>query len=180
MIKKHMAKTVDLPAFKKLAARKKKIYTSFLRGVHNRKNRNQIDKMALELHTEAFAKIDCLDCGNCCKTMTPTYLPSDIKRIAKHMGMTPKAYTEKYTYVDDIGDVMNRSVPCHFLLPDNKCSIYEIRPVDCRGFPHTNKKSRPFVHSASVNKEFFWRCPAVFHIVDNIYNRVIECGNKLK
>lgn len=174
-----MGKTVDLAVFKKVASKNKRKYMSFLHGVHLRKNKKQIDKMALALHTEAFKKIDCLDCGNCCKTMTPTYLKSDIKRIAKHLKMSPKQFEEKYTYEDKTGDIMNKNVPCQFLQPDNKCSIYALRPVDCRGFPHTNNPRKSFTYSYNVNKEFFWRCPAVYHIVERIYSAVKEKGGAL-
>lgn len=164
---------VDLKTFKARAGKKKKAYTTFLKGIHNRKERKQIDKWARELDKDAFKKIDCLGCGNCCKTMTPTFLPSDVKRIARHLKISARQFHEKYLTKDG-KDLVNKKVPCQFLQADNKCSIYAIRPVDCKGFPHTHKSNPSFTGSASVNQTFFFRCPIVFHIVDNIYKRVIE------
>ena len=86
----------DLKAFKRKASTKKKAYTTFLKGLHRRPETKKIDKWARELDKEAFTKIDCLSCGNCCKTMTPTFLPADIKRISKHLAMTPAAFEIKY------------------------------------------------------------------------------------
>jgi uncharacterized protein len=165
---------LDFPAFKKQASKKKKVYTKFLRGLYNRKNKKEINKWANELDKEAFKKIDCLECGNCCKTMTPTYLKSDIKRIAKHLNMSVSAYHEKYlTTEKGSKDIINKSIPCQFLQPDNKCGIYEIRPVDCSGFPHTHKKDPGFIGSYTVNRDFFWRCPIVYHVVDGIFEKVM-------
>ncbi|MEZ5067203.1 MAG: YkgJ family cysteine cluster protein [Bacteroidia bacterium] len=31
--------------------------------------------------------------------------------------------------------------PCPFLLDDNHCSIYSIRPQACREYPHTIRKN---------------------------------------
>ena len=147
------SRNIDLKAFKLKASRKKKTYMTFLKGVHKRKERKQIDKWARELDKEAFTKIDCLSCGNCCKTMTPTFLPSDVKRIAKHQKISTREFHERYLEKDG-KDLVNKKVPCQFLNPDNKCSIYAIRPVDCRGFPHTHKANPGFVVASSVNQTF--------------------------
>ncbi len=40
-----------------------------------------------ELHDKEFAKTDCLDCGNCCKTTSPIFTEKDIERISKHLKM---------------------------------------------------------------------------------------------
>ena len=81
----------------------KKTYTTFLRGLLHRKVRG-LDSLAIALHKQAFRKIDCLDCANCCKTMSPTYNKADINRISKHLGMTFKQYFDKYLYIEEDGD----------------------------------------------------------------------------
>ncbi len=163
-------KSLDLKAFRQKVSRKKKIYTTFLRGLHRRKVRG-IDPMAIRLNHESFREIDCRTCANCCKTMTPTYTKSDIRRIAAHVNMTPEAYKEKYLYLDDSGDWMHYNLPCHFLGKDNLCTIYDIRPLDCRGFPHTHKKD--FVNAATVNIQNITYCPATFRIVEKMYEKII-------
>lgn len=165
------SRDVVLKSFLIRAGKKKKLYTTFLRGIHKRAGREKIDKLARVLDKQAFAKFDCLTCGHCCKTMTPTYLPADIKRISKHLDISVKEFHDRYLTRDG-KDLVNKMIPCQFLKPDNKCGIYDIRPVDCRGFPHTHKRDPGFVTSAHVNKNFFWRCPIVFHVVDNVYKHV--------
>lgn len=170
-----MSRKVDLKSFKLKAGRKKKIYEKFLRGLYYRKERKQIDLLAPKLNTEAFEKIDCLSCGNCCKTMTPTYLQSDLKRIAKHVGMTTEAYFDKYCELDESKDIVHKKTPCHFLQRDNKCSIYAIRPVDCSGFPHMHNRNPGFVGSFTANREFFHRCPISYYVVNSKYLRGLIC-----
>ena len=161
---------MDLKAFRRKSGRKRKLLTTFLRGLHRRKIRG-IDGMAIKMNDEAFQEIDCRTCANCCKTMTPTYTPGDIKRIAKHVKMSPAQYTEKYLYKDSTGDWMHVNLPCHFLGKDNLCTIYDIRPLDCRGFPHTHKKG--FLNAATVNIQNLSYCPATFRIVEKLYEKII-------
>ena len=116
----------------------------------------------------AWQEVDCLSCANCCKTMSPTYTPTDIKRIAQHLNMTRHAFKKKWLYKDKKdGDWMNVQQPCQFLnLQDNKCSIYEVRPADCSGFPHHDKKKlTDYVHVYKQNVEF---CPATYKWVEKM------------
>jgi hypothetical protein len=62
---------------------------------------------------------------------------------------------------------MNVSRPCQFLdLKTNMCSIYEVRPADCAGFPHfTKKKMINYMHVHKQNIEY---CPATFKMVQKM------------
>ena len=114
----------------------------------------------------------CLSCGNCCKKMTPTFTPADIKRIAGHFSMTPDAFKDKWlTFEKKEGDWQNVKQPCQFLnLTDNKCSIYPIRPADCAGFPHLTKKNpTDYLHVHKQNIEY---CPATYKMVEKMMDRM--------
>lgn len=166
-------KNLDLKAFKRRAGRQRKKLTTFLRGLHRRKIRG-IDSITRKLNDETFREIDCRSCANCCKTMTPTYTPTDIKRISAHVKMSPAQYKEKYLYKDSSGDWMHVKMPCHFLGKDNLCTIYDIRPLDCRGFPHTHKPG--FVNASVVNIQNISYCPATLRIVEKLYEQVLGPG----
>jgi uncharacterized protein len=149
-----------------------KSYTTFLKGLLRRKLRG-LDSVAMTLHKKAFEKIDCLDCANCCKTMSPTYKKSDVKRIAKHLGMTFQQYYDKYLEKDeDNGDYMNKSVPCQFLQKDNKCAIYPVRPTDCSGFPHTQYRDFKLYISGTHIQNIEY-CPITHHVVERMHEIVI-------
>ena len=151
---------------------KRKPYTTFLRGLLHRKVRG-IDGVAKFLNDKAFEKINCLDCANCCKTMSPTYTKADIKRISKHLGMTSQQYHDKYLEKDVSGDFMNKSVPCQFLKKDNKCGIYSVRPRDCSGFPHTQYRDfKLYISSTHIQNISY--CPITLNVVEKMHELVIE------
>ena len=154
-------------SFKKKVTIRRKAFRRFLNGLQKDPPRG-LDKMTVEAEKEVWKEVDCMSCANCCKTMTPTYTPKDIKRIAAHQGMTPIAFKEKWLFKEKgSGDWLNKSLPCQFLnLKNNKCTIYEVRPADCSGFPHLSKKRMPdYMHVHKQNLEF---CPATFKMVEKM------------
>ena len=119
------------------------------------------------IEKEVWAETDCLSCSNCCRMMTPTYTFGDLRRIAAHLGMTVKAFKEKWLHQTRQGEWMNRSRPCQFLdRKTNLCSIYEVRPADCAGFPHLSKKK--MVDYMHVHKQNVQYCPATFRMVEKL------------
>src|SRR5947199_2275140 len=115
---------------KKSAARQKE-YRRFLQNADKKGAKNKVLDLLPDLHEEAFEKIDCLKCANCCKNYSPRFTPPDIKRISKYLGMKEGDFKEKYLLTDEDGDHVTKTKPCPFLGSDNYCSIYEVRPTDC-------------------------------------------------
>ena len=175
----HNAKKIKDPiGYLKATFRKSgKTYTTFLKGLMHRKVRG-LDPVAKALNKQAFKKIDCLDCANCCSKMSPTYKKADVKRISKHLGMTFQEYYDKYLEQEEGSkDYLNKSTPCQFLLKNNKCSIYHVRPNDCRGFPHTQYKDfKLYVSGTHIqNIEY---CPITLNVVARMHEIIIEQGKK--
>jgi hypothetical protein len=131
----------------------------------------RLDQLAIEADRETWAQVDCLACSNCCRVMTPTYTPRDLKRISTHLGMTEDAFKAKWLYKDRKGEWMNKTTPCQFLdLRTNMCSIYPIRPEDCAGFPHlTKKKTIDYLHIHRQNVQY---CPATFTFVEKLMEKI--------
>jgi Fe-S-cluster containining protein len=152
--------------FKSEVKKHLKQYTTFLRGLHSRKITGLNAKLN-RFHKEAYTAIDCGQCANCCKTMTPTYTKADVKRIARHVGLTPQAYWKKYLAQDESGDIIHRKTPCHFLDKNNRCSIYEVRPQDCRLFPHTQRKD--FLYQRQIHLQNLDECPITHHVVKRMH-----------
>ena len=158
---------VNLRSFRKKVLVYKKSMRSFLTRLE-KKPPKALHKMADHADKEVWQEIDCLSCGNCCKKMTPTFTPKDIKRISAHLEMTPMAFREKWlVFEKKDGDWQNKKQPCQFLnLTDNKCSIYAVRPADCAGFPHlTKKKVTEYLHVHQQNIQY---CPATFKWVEKM------------
>lgn len=147
----------------------RKAYRRFLTRSEKNAPRG-IDDAAPEMEKEVWKNIDCLACSNCCRTMTPTFTREDIKRIAAHFGQTPAEFKAQWLEKDKNNDWVNKIQPCQFLnLKTNMCSIYEIRPVDCAGFPHLSK--RKFSEYAHVHKQNIEYCPATLSMVQKIVER---------
>ncbi|MDG1822572.1 MAG: YkgJ family cysteine cluster protein [Flavobacteriaceae bacterium] len=147
------------------AAKVKQENAKYLKKLKVRKPK-QLDAVMGELHVETFQKIDCLSCGNCCKTTGPMFISSDIKQISKRLKMRPLDFETTYLRTDEDGDKVLQEVPCPFLDVDNYCSIYEDRPKACREFPHTD---RPKFHQITqITAKNVAVCPAVFSMVERL------------
>jgi hypothetical protein len=163
---------VNFRSFRKKLSLYRKYFRSFL----NKTEQNPppgIDRLTPVVEKEVWAEIDCLSCANCCKRMTPTFTKQDIKRISAHFNESPEVFSKKWLKKDRNKDMVNKVEPCQFLnLADNKCSIYEIRPADCSGFPHLSK--RKWTEYAYVHKQNIDYCPATFRMVEKLIARVHE------
>jgi hypothetical protein len=86
----------------------------FLRSL-KMKSERAVDQTARRLHKEAFSIIDCLQCGNCSKTVNPTLTTEDIAGIAAHLELDVAAFkTEYLTDSEDRGLMEPKSLPCPF------------------------------------------------------------------
>src|SRR5262249_12090024 len=118
----------NLLAFKKTMLTNRSAFRRFLTKMEKEPPR-PLDTMATETDVEVWKEMDCLACANCCKTMSPTFTQTDIKRISRHLDMKEEDFKKKWLRKDSQGDWINVKQPCQFLnLQDNKCSIYEVRP----------------------------------------------------
>ena len=80
--------------------------------------------------------------------------------------MTPADFVERYLQLDHENDYVLKSSPCTFLQEDNKCSVYEDRPLACREYPHTDrKKMHQVLNLTRKNTEI---CPAVSRMVEQL------------
>lgn len=101
---------------------------------------------------ERFFKFRCTGCGNCCKDPLLPLTDRDVVRIRERTGASPESFVR---WVDrngiDMDDepeafvrlrqgkrvmIMRQgSGGCHFLGSDDRCTIYNHRPLGCRIFP---------------------------------------------
>jgi Fe-S-cluster containining protein len=159
--------SVNIRSFKQKLRYHKKSMKRFL-GKIEKKPPTNLDKIAEVLDTEVWKEVDCISCANCCKKMTPTFTEKDIQRIAAHLQMTEDDFKNKWLYFEKKDkDWMNKKQPCQFLdMRTNMCSIYEVRPADCAGFPHlTRKKMVEYIHVHQQNISY---CPATFKFVEKL------------
>lgn len=142
------------PGFSGLAARVKKMKP------------RQADGLFRNRHLQAFEKIKCLECANCCKSLGPRITHNDIRRMASALKIKQSDFIATYLKTDEDNDFVFPSMPCPFLMADNYCTIYENRPKACRSYPHTDQKNiRGILSICLKNTEI---CPAVYVIFEQL------------
>ncbi|MBA7584998.1 hypothetical protein ES708_26967 [subsurface metagenome] len=132
----------------------------------------KLDKLILELHDEEFEKINCLECANCCKTISPAIFDSDVRRMASYLRMKTADFTDTYLLIDKEREYIFNQLPCPFLNHSNYCQIYKSRPKACREYPHTNRKR--FYQILDLTARNSKICPAVFNIIGNLKKRLSD------
>jgi len=148
-----------------LAQRKAGENKKFLQSL-KKKDARQVDKEFHQAHEKVFEELDCLACGNCCRTTSPIFYQNDIERVGKALRMKPGDFIDTYLRVDDEDDYVLKSSPCPFLGADNHCSVYQDRPKACREYPHTDRKK--MVQIMDLTHKNTLVCPAVFEIVERL------------
>ncbi len=141
----------------------------FIKNLKKRKP-GDLDTIVHELHDEAFSKFSCLDCANCCKTIGPRLIPSDIERLAKHLKMKLADFYSQFIMADEDDDLVFADHPCPFLQPDNYCMVYDSRPRACREYPHTDRKR--FHQILDLTYKNCETCPVVFDIMEELKTRI--------
>lgn len=88
----------------------------------------------MNAEVDKFMQIHCDKCGNCCRTFTKFKITKrELKQIAKHLDTTWQTLIKRLR-TRLVGQHCYITQPCPFL-ENNLCTIYEIRPNNCRGFP---------------------------------------------
>jgi uncharacterized protein len=157
-----MNQSPSLDNWEKSSAEHQKQYTRYLQNA----GKNKVLRQLPDLNEEAFEKIDCLKCANCCKNYSPRFKGPDIKRISKYLGMKEGDFIGKYLVHDDEGDYVVTTKPCPFLGSDNACSIYEVRPSDCVRFPYTDEDVLLKRPKATLKNSTF--CPIVYYVLEKL------------
>jgi len=157
----HMKEDV-LHNWEKKSAEKQKIYKQFLQ----RADKNKVLKALPVLHEQAFEKVNCLTCANCCKSYSPRFKTPDIKRISRILKMKESIFIETYLHLDEDGDYVANSKPCPFLGADNYCSIYKDRPGDCVRFPYTDEDVIVKRQQLTLKNSTF--CPIVYYVMEGL------------
>jgi Fe-S-cluster containining protein len=91
---------------------------------------------------------DCTDCpAYCCSIYERVQVtPRDVRRLAKHFGITEEQATSRFTKMYGKERVLRRKADplfgqaCQFLNPETRgCTIYHARPAVCREYPDTTR-----------------------------------------
>ena len=97
---------------------------------------------------KARSYYNCVACpAFCCSVYERVQVtPRDIRRLAKHFGVTVEVATARYTKMWEKERVLRRKrdhlfgEACQFINPETRgCGIYDARPAVCREFPTSTR-----------------------------------------
>lgn len=157
-----MKPVLDIDLLGKKAAEHQKLHQQALQKIP----KNKALRMLPELHKEAFSKIDCLQCANCCKNYSPRFKMPDIRRASKRLKMKETEFINAYLLMDADGDYVVNSRPCPFLGIDNYCGIYDDRPRDCARYPYTDEDV--FIKQPKLSLKNISVCPAAYYVMERM------------
>ena len=125
----------------------------------------RIDLEVQRLLKHVTARIDCKECGNCCREKQPVLGQAEILRLAKQLAITPTTFRRRFLKPapSRISGMIFKRRPCP-LLKAGICSLYRSRPGDCRSYPHLHRKD--FVRRTLQAVENYGECPIVFNVYE--------------
>lgn len=128
----------------------------------------EIDERVFAATRRVWAGIDCMQCANCCREVHPTFSDEEVNRLARRLAVTGEQFVETYltrSGPDSDNPWTTRTAPCPFL-KDNRCSVYEDRPADCRGYPYLYEPEFIFRTMAMISRTF--TCPIVYEALEDL------------
>lgn len=125
----------------------------------------KIDTIVHELNEIISSKIDCRQCGNCCKSLMINVDENEVELLAVKLHESVSAVKDKYIETSLHGQMIINTIPCHFL-EEKSCTIYNNRFNECREFPHLHKSNFNTRLPATIN--YYAMCPIIFNVVEEL------------
>lgn len=107
-------------------------------------------------------RFECSGCGNCCRNhggYSYVYLnQNEVAQISAHLGLEQIDFLSEYCVPADGYISLRMDQPaCPFLDEGNRCSIYSVRPTQCRTWPFWTENLNPSTWESEVRTT----CPGV-------------------
>ncbi len=141
-------------------------FKAFLGGFDS----DALDQTVFELDKMISSKLDCTQCGNCCKSLMITVSEPEAENLAEVLDLKRDQFDEQYLEKGMHGLMLINAIPCHFL-SDNKCKVYEHRFEGCREFPALHLphfQKRLFTHFMH-----YGRCPIIFNVMEHLKTKLL-------
>ena len=123
----------------------------------------EIDALVFTLQADISPKIDCRQCGNCCKTLMIEVTQPEADRVAKLLGENTDHFVAS-NLEKGIGQrMLMNTIPCRFL-EELSCTIYADRFAGCREFPALHLPG--FTARYFTTRMHYGRCPIIFNVLE--------------
>lgn len=129
------------------------------------RNSEQIDRLVSRLDQQISPRINCTDCGNCCKSLMVLINDPEADNLARHLGQSREEFDQAYLEKGSNGLMIMNRMPCPFL-SNRKCSVYEHRFEGCKEFPALHLPH--FKQRLFTTFMHYERCPIIFNVVEQL------------
>ena len=117
-------------------------YDSYYEKIYNQKLLAEITLKSVKetLEPKTKFKFSCTACGNCCKGGGSVYFTeNELEKIYDHLSLSGEAKNNFHNKLINRTSngyyVHENDKACYFLDKNNKCSIYNLRPLQCSTYP---------------------------------------------
>ena len=121
--------------------------------------------MVSRLDQRISPRINCTDCGNCCKSLMVLINDTEADNLSRHLGQSREDFDQAYLEKGSNGLMIMNRMPCPFLI-DRKCSVYEHRFEGCKEFPALHLPH--FKQRLFTTFMHYERCPIIFNVVEQL------------
>lgn len=121
--------------------------------------------MVSRLDQRISPRINCTDCGNCCKSLMVLINDTEADNLSRHLGQSREDFDQAYLEKGSNGLMIMNRMPCPFLI-DRKCSVYEHRFDGCKEFPALHLPH--FKQRMFTTFMHYERCPIIFNVVEQL------------
>ncbi len=142
-------------------------FRTFLKG-YCRLSDGRLNSLARQFGEQAAARMNCLECGACCRDIVVPLEDGEVAAMAKALGLTEPQFRERYVRTVDDHEQALDARPCP-LQDGTRCTVYECRPEPCRGYPYITSSVRS--HSLAI-LERAETCPIVFEMLEQLKARL--------
>ncbi|MBI2282577.1 MAG: YkgJ family cysteine cluster protein [Bacteroidetes bacterium] len=129
------------------------------------RNDEQVDQLVFHLDQQISPRINCTECGNCCKSLMVLINDAEADNLSRHLGQSREDFDQAYLEKGSNGLMIMNRMPCPFLI-DRKCSVYEHRFEGCKEFPALHLPH--FKQRLFTTFMHYERCPIIFNVVEQL------------
>ncbi len=135
------------------------------------KDADRIDETVHELYEYVTKHVDCTKCANCCIVLETSFEKDEFEHMCKSFNLDKEEFINKNTKPgepEEEDKIVLKDKPCMFL-KDKKCTIYPLRPEECKSYPYLHKDdfiTRLF--GVVANYEI---CPIVYNVYELLKRR---------
>lgn len=138
-------------------------FRSYLKGMCAWSDR-KLNNLTAELGREAAAKINCLDCGACCRGIYVPLTDEEVDRLATHKRLPVLQFRADHVRASDHDPQVLDAHPCPFQ-EGNRCTVHDARPEPCRDYPYLDGDVRSRMLMILERAE---TCPIVFEQLERL------------